>query len=116
MDIVVDFDGTIVYDKYPKIGKLKPNAKKVLKKLHWEHTLILNTCREGIDLHKAEQFLKKQGIYFDFVNMHTIQKMQYYGNDPRKVSGDIVIDDKNLGGIPDDWEDIYKLIEEHHNV
>ena len=32
MIIAVDFDGTIVEDKYPKIGKLRENAIEVQRK------------------------------------------------------------------------------------
>ena len=32
--IAIDFDGTIVTDKYPDIGYLKRNAKKVINELY----------------------------------------------------------------------------------
>ena len=48
MIIAVDFDGTIVEHRYPKIGKEKPFAIETLKKLSAEgHRLILWTVREG---------------------------------------------------------------------
>jgi hypothetical protein len=36
--------------------------------------------------------------------------VDYYGSDCRKISGDVYIDDKNLGGIPDDWDEIERMI------
>jgi phenylalanyl-tRNA synthetase beta subunit len=39
--------------------------------------------------------------------------LEKYKQDCRKISGDIYIDDKNLGGIPDDWNEIYELIQKH---
>ena len=48
MIIAVDFDGTIVEHKYPKIGKEVPFAIATLKKLQAErHLLILWSVREG---------------------------------------------------------------------
>ena len=48
MTIAVDFDGTIVEHRYPNIGKERPFAFDVLKKLQKEgHKLILWTAREG---------------------------------------------------------------------
>ena len=42
MTIAVDFDGTIVEHRYPNIGKERPFAFDVLKKLQKEgHKLIL---------------------------------------------------------------------------
>jgi hypothetical protein len=114
MYIVIDFDGTIVYDRFPNVGKLKPNAKKYLRRLKDEgHTLILWTCREENKLYKARMFLAEHGIYFDYINMHPIEKMEEFKNDCRKIIGDIIIDDRNLGGIPEDWKDIYKMIKQH---
>ena len=48
MKIAVDFDGTIVENKYPKIGKPKLFAFETLKKLQNEgYLLILWTYRHG---------------------------------------------------------------------
>lgn len=48
MIIAVDFDGTIVEHKYPKIGKEIPFAVETLKRLQADnHTLILWSVREG---------------------------------------------------------------------
>lgn len=116
MIIVVDFDGTIVEDMYPCIGSERKNAFKVLKQLKADgHIMVLNTCREGYQLHAAVMFLGKENIIFDYVNMHPIPEMIKHKNDPRKVTGDIVIDDKILRGLPDDWDEIYEIIQEKIN-
>ncbi len=48
MIIAVDFDGTIVEHKYPKIGREKPFAIDTLRRLAGEgHKIILWTSREG---------------------------------------------------------------------
>lgn len=53
MIIAVDFDGTIVDDKYPKIGKLRENAIEVLKKLKEEgHYIIYGLVEMDVNLKK----------------------------------------------------------------
>ena len=69
MIIAVDFDGTIVEHRYPKIGKEKPFAIETLKKLSAEgHRLILWTVREGKRLEEAIQFCKERGLEFYAAN------------------------------------------------
>lgn len=44
MIISIDFDGTIVEDKYPEIGPIKANVAEVINQLKQDgHYLILNT-------------------------------------------------------------------------
>jgi hypothetical protein len=33
--------------------------------------------------------------------------------DSRKISADIYIDDKQLGGLPEDWNEIDRMVREH---
>ena len=48
MTIAVDFDGTIVENRYPEIGDERMFATETLKMLIQDrHRLILWTCREG---------------------------------------------------------------------
>ncbi len=47
--LLIDFDGTVVEHKFPKIGKPLPQAFEVLKELQKEGwKLILWTCRENV--------------------------------------------------------------------
>jgi len=67
--IAVDFDGTIVEDAYPKIGKPRLFAFETLKQLQGDgHRLILWTYRKGIRLQEAVEFCRKNGIEFYAVN------------------------------------------------
>ncbi len=67
--IAVDFDGTVVEDAYPKIGKPKLFAFETLKKMQEEgHRLILWTYRAGKRLNEAVKFCKENGIEFYAVN------------------------------------------------
>jgi hypothetical protein len=109
MVIAVDFDGTIVEHAYPKIGKPIPFAIEVLKKLQKEerHTLLLWTVREGDLLQEALNYCSKQGVEFYAANKNYPEEET--GDKPRKLTADIFIDDKNIGGLPD-WSVIYKTI------
>ena len=54
MIIAVDFDGTIVEHRYPRIGREIPFAITTLRRLQAEHhQLILWTVREGRLLDEA---------------------------------------------------------------
>jgi len=109
MIIAVDFDGTIVEHAYPRIGKPIPFALDVLKKLQKEehHTLILWTVREGDLLKEAVDYCARRGVTFYAVNKNYPEEEE--GDTPRKLTADIFIDDKNIGGLPD-WSVIYKSI------
>ena len=116
MIIAVDFDGTIVEDKYPKIGKLRENAIEVLKKLQEEgHYIILWTCRDGSELEEAVLFLNENGFVPDKINDHSDRMIELYPNSKsKKVYADIYIDDRNFSSYCNDmflnWKFIYKAI------
>ena len=63
--IAVDFDGTIVEDAYPKVGKEMIFAFDTLKRLQGQgHRLILWTYRSGRKLDEAVAFCKENGLEF----------------------------------------------------
>lgn len=114
MIIAIDFDGTIVENAFPEIGALRKNAKEVINRLYKEgHDIIVNTCRSGRDETGAIIFLVKSGIPFHCVNRNLEKTIAEYNIDSRKISADVYIDDRNLQGVPDDWEEIYKLLQKH---
>ena len=111
MIIAVDFDGTIVQHKYPKIGKEIPFAIKTLKLLQQKgHKLILWTYRSGKELEEAVKYCEEKGIVFHAVN-NDFDGEEFDNTYSRKIYADIYIDDRNILGIPS-WEEIYKLITE----
>jgi len=115
--LAIDFDGTLVEDAYPDIGTLKPNAKQVLQRLHDEgYFIIVWTCRGSDDLINTYKFLKDSNVYFDNLNQNSVKDDIIFLPFP-KIFANIYIDDRNLGSIPNDWEDIYKLIKKDiHNT
>ncbi len=109
MIIAVDFDGTIVEHKYPKIGKTLPFALESLKALQKNgHQIILWTYRTGKLLDEAVKFCQKQGVEFYAVNRNYPEE-EYEPTVPRKIHADIYIDDRNLGGIPS-WGEICRIL------
>lgn len=110
MTIAVDFDGTIVEHRYPEIGKEKPFAIQCLKQLQQEgNRLILWTSREGKLLEEAVVFCHERGLDFYAVNSNQPDDA-LFKHPSAKVIADVYIDDRNLGGIPDDWGAIYEMI------
>ena len=97
--IAVDFDGTIVDDEYPKIGKAKLFAFDTLVKLQENgHRLILWTYRTGKSLEDAVQFCADNGIIFYAVNK-SFPEEEFDPNYSRKINADYFIDDRNIGGF-----------------
>lgn len=110
MTIAVDFDGTLVKHKYPKIGKKVPFSTEAVKQLKEDgHKLILWTYRSGIYLNEAEEYCQKEGLEFDAINKNTESEVFNPQTISRKIIADLYIDDRNLGGLGD-WRDIYKKI------
>ena len=86
MVIAVDFDGTIVENRYPEIGQERPFAIDTLKMIIADrHRVILWTCREGKE---------------------TTDNNPHF---TRKLKADLFIDDRNVGGLPD-WGTIYRMV------
>ena len=110
MIIAVDFDGTIVEDKYPQIGKERPFAVATLKQLMKDgHYLILWTVRKGEKLDDAVKWCEDRGIRFFAVNKDYAYDELDQLHHSRKIKADLFIDDRSVTGLPD-WGVIYQLI------
>ena len=113
--IAVDFDGTIVDEKYPDIGVELPNCFQTLKRLKQNgHKLILWTCRaDNLSntngrkvLTEAIEYCKAKGLEFDCVNANIPE----LGVNPLpKIYADYYIDDRNLFSKID-WFEIEILL------
>lgn len=112
MTIAIDFDGTIVRNRYPEIGQEIPFATDTLKMLQQDkHKLILWTVREGDLLDEAVEWCRKKGVEFYAVNKDYPEEQSNHTNYSRKIKADLFIDDRNVGGLPD-WGVIYRMISE----
>ena len=117
--IAVDFDGTIVEDRYPDIGPLIPEARKTLQEFKAiGGKVILWTCRTGADLSSALVYLDGVGIHIDAVNSHLPENIETFRRqfphvldrdvESRKIPADMYLDDRNPGGV--DWNFVGKLL------
>lgn len=110
--IAIDFDGTIVEDAFPKIGKPMIFAVETILKLQAEgHRLILWTYRNGRKLKEAVDFCKQNGIEFYAINKNYPEE-EFDGKISRKIHADLFIDDRNVGGFLG-WTEIHKVIFNH---
>ena len=111
MTIAVDFDGTIVRHRYPKIGDEIPFATETLRLLLRDrHRLILWTVREGRLLDEAVEWCRARGVEFYAINRDFPEEDATGSGFWRKIKADLFIDDRNFGGLPD-WGTIYHRIQ-----
>lgn len=103
--VAVDFDGTLVEDKYPETGERNEyvfDRIRDYKSKGWK--VILWTCRNGDLLDKAVLFCYGKGIVFDAINENIREVQEMFGSDTRKVYANIYIDDKAvIPETPDRW-------------
>ena len=113
MIIAVDFDGTIVEDRYPAVGPFPPRRGGGAARLRREgYVLVLWTCRTGRSLAEAVKACAEAGIRFEAVNSNLrCRVVAHGGSDPRKVGADLYIDDRGLAPLPP-WEEVYALVHE----
>jgi hypothetical protein len=108
--LAVDFDGTVVEDRYPEIGKPLPFAIDTLKRLHADgHRIVLWTFRHGRPLRNAVEFLESQGVQLYAVNQSFPEESEQLDGYSRKIHADWFIDDRNIGGFPG-WGVVYQQI------
>lgn len=94
--IAVDFDGTLCHGNWPDIGE--PNIRlinKLLKLQRKGYKIILWTYREGEPLHQAIEWCKEFNLVVDAINDNLPEIKELYGNNSRKISCDIYIDDRS---------------------
>jgi len=114
--IAVDFDGTLVDHQYPRIGKAIPYAKEVLWRLYNQgHHLVLWTCRGGESLANVINWLTKHK--YPPMSYNCKPPGVYYHPDlgDPKIVYDVLIDDRNLGGLPP-WLGIERTLALQHRI
>jgi hypothetical protein len=116
LKIAVDFDGTIVENQFPAIGKPMLFAFETLKAMQDKgFILILWSVRKGKELDEAIDFCRNNGIEFFAVNANHPEE----GLDDeisRKIEADIFIDDRNIGGFIG-WSRVWQeLFPEEKNI
>ena len=95
MIIAVDFDGTLCEDAYPEIGSANFYLILQLKgRQAMGDKLILWTCRAGEALAEAVEWCSHYGLHFDAINDNVPETLAKYGNNSRKITADIYLDDR----------------------
>jgi len=97
--VAVDFDGTLDLspeEQFPYCSKPNKELFKVLiERQKQGDKIILNTLRENIKLDMAIAFCKYNGLEFDKINDNLEEDINLWGENTRKISADIYIDDRN---------------------
>lgn len=116
MKIAIDFDGTIVENQFPKIGKPMLFAFETIKALQDRgFLLVLWTVRKGKELDEAVEFCKQNGVEFYAVNANYPEEV-LDEETARKIEAEIFIDDRNIGGFVG-WSRVWQLLfPEERNV
>lgn len=112
--LTLAIDVNTIFSDNPNVdGILRPDAVDYLKKLHQDGYFIIITSALSTEENKhIKSLLRKDGIIFDLFNANTNGTINFYKEDPRKISADIYIDNKSINGIPAHWRDIYDLIQQ----
>lgn len=99
MDVItigLDFDGTLVYFRYPMVGKDLPNCVETLRK--WQKNCkvryILTTMRDGEELQDAIDWFADKGIELFGIQKHPNQETW---TESPKCHCQLSIDDRNFG-------------------
>jgi len=94
--MAVDFDGTLVVDKFPEIGKEREYLCSLVRELHSRGVkVILWTSRTGEHLENAINWCEEHNIPLDAVNQNIPEVIELTGYDTRKVFADVYVDDKS---------------------
>ena len=114
MKIAIDFDGTIVENAYPHIGRPMSKAFETIHALQQKgHDIVLWTYRDGVQLQEAINFCASKGITFFSINHSRpdehIEYPHYFDKISRKIDADIFIDDRNVGGFLG-WAKVWELL------
>lgn len=93
--IAVDFDGTLVEDKFPEIGKpIERVWEAVFKAQKIGAKIILWTSRDNERLKDAVEFCTGRGLHFDAINDNLDECKVMFNNNTRKVFANEYWDDK----------------------
>ena len=111
MEIIIDFDGTVVEHQFPEIGREVPGAVIVLSELVYKgHALILFTMRSDVEapISNDQDIICKPGKYLTeavqwfrdrYIPLYGIQTnpTQHLWTSSPKAYGQLIIDDTAIG-------------------
>lgn len=107
--IAIDFDGTLVEDKFPEIGRpIEKTWNKIRLCQEAGVKVILWTSRDHDRLEQAVRFCNEKGLFFDAVNENLPECRALFNNDTRKVYANEYWDDKAVA----DFSRVHSIIHE----
>lgn len=93
--IAVDFDGTLVENKWPDIGATNTKVLNYCKNEQAKGArIILWTNRVEEPLANAAKWCKENGLHLDAVNDNLPESVEMFGFNTRKIYADEFIDDR----------------------
>jgi hypothetical protein len=99
--IAVDFDGCLVTNEFPKVGKMILSTYiRLLDEQKRGARIILYTCRVGKMLDEAVDWCYANKIVLSGVNENLQDMIEKFGNDTRKIYADEYWDDRAVS-MPD---------------
>lgn len=112
--IAIDFDGTLVEDKFPFIGEPREWVWSSVKEAQrCGVKIILWTSRDNERLKDAVEFCVSRGLHFDAINDNLDECKVMFNNNTRKVYANEYWDDKavarfaTLQETKEEWRIIY---------
>ena len=95
--MAVDFDGTLVTDRFPEIGEERENFCRFIRILQRMGVKsILWTSRTGSALREAVEWCEEHDLHFDAINENLPEVIELTGGtDTRKVYANMYFDDRN---------------------
>ena len=94
--MAVDFDGTLVEDDFPDIGRERFNMCNFVRNAQYLGIrTILWTSRTGDALKAAIEWCEDHDLHFTTVNENIPEVIELTGYDTRKVYANVYIDDRN---------------------
>lgn len=95
--MAVDFDGTLVIDRFPEIGVERKKFCSFIRTLQKMGVKsILWTSRTGSALKEAVEWCEDHDLHFDTINENLPEVIELTGgSDTRKVYADVYLDDRN---------------------
>ena len=95
--IAVDFDGTLVEDMFPEIGRPIERTWELMREAQANGAkIILWTSRDNQRLKEAVEFCTERGFHFDAINSNLDECQILFNNDTRKVYAHEYWDDKAI--------------------
>ena len=97
--MAVDFDGTLVRDRFPEIGEERKKFCSFIRTLQRMGVKsILWTSSTGSALREAIEWCEDHNLHFDAINENLPEVLELTGGiDTRKIYADVYFDDRNRG-------------------